>query len=478
MPGLAREIVDEFRAEAKHRRAIEGSGLPRLEAASELVGKAMALLFALGCFGGDGLRSGPRRGLGRGRDRRRHDRVGIAAFLGRSGRTDPHRDGMPKHLIVTADDFGLSPQVNAAVERAHRDGILTAASLMVAAPAAAEAVEIARRTPTLRVGLHLALVEARPALPPSEVPDLVGPDGWFRRDTARFGAELFFSPRMRRQLAREVEAQFAAYAATGLPLDHVDAHQHFHLHPTVASAMIRGRAPPRHARRPHPGRAGGIVRAVEPGSPRALPAVTAPWTRLLGLRMRRAGCAVPDQVFGLSWTGAMTEARVAGLLDRLPDGTTEIYTHPALDGAYPGAAPGYRYRDELDALTSPRVVAAAPAQRRRAVRLRRHRLTSPCPCRGAAPRALYRGRHEPSPEQIHEPRHRLRNPLLRRPADHLQARRRPPPARRCASRCSCRRRPSARPCRPSGSWPASPARRTTSSRRPAPSASRPSSAWR
>ena len=266
---------------------------------------------------------------------------------------------MPKHLIVTADDFGLSPQVNAAVERAHQHGILTAASLMVGAPAAAEAVEIARRTPSLRVGLHLALVEARPALPPSVVPDLVGPDGWFRRDTARFGAALFFSPAMRGQLAREVEAQFSAYAATGLPLDHVDAHQHFHLHPTVASLMIRvGR---RHGMRAVrvPAEPVGIVRAIEPGSPRALPAITAPWTRLLAWRLRGVGCAVPDHVFGLSWTGAMTEARMAALLDRLPEGTTEIYTHPALDGAYPGAAPGYRYRQELDALVSPRVREAA-----------------------------------------------------------------------------------------------------------------------
>ena len=266
---------------------------------------------------------------------------------------------MPKHLIVTADDFGLSPQVNAAVERAHRDGILTAASLMVAAPAAAEAVEMARRTPGLRVGLHLALVEARPALPPSEVPDLVGPDGWFRRDTARFGAALFFSARMKRQLAREVEAQFALYAATGLPLDHVDAHQHFHLHPTVAGLMIRIGA--RHGMRAVriPAEPGDIIRAIEPGARSALPAITAPWTRLLGARMRRAGCRVPDQVFGLSWTGAMTAARVAGLLDRLPEGTTEIYTHPALDGDYQGAAPGYRYRDELEALVDPTVLATA-----------------------------------------------------------------------------------------------------------------------
>ncbi len=266
---------------------------------------------------------------------------------------------MPRHLIVTADDFGLSPEVNAAVERAHRDGILTAASLMVAGPAAAGAVALARRLPDLRVGLHLALVEARPALPPSEVPDLVGPDGWFRRDTARFGAELFVSPRMKRQLAREVAAQFDAYAATGLPLDHVDAHQHFHLHPTVAGLMIRvGR---RHGMRAVriPAEPGPVVRAVEPGAPRLLPAITAPWTRLLGLRLRRAGLAVPDQVFGLAWTGAMTADRIEALLGRLPEGTTEVYTHPATAGGYPGAAPGYRYREELDALLSPRVAAAA-----------------------------------------------------------------------------------------------------------------------
>ena len=266
---------------------------------------------------------------------------------------------MPKHLIVTADDFGLSPQVNGAVERAHRDGILSSASLMVAAPAADEAVEMARRTPGLRVGLHLALVEARPALPPSDVPDLVGPDGWFRRDTARFGAALFFSARMKRQLAREVEAQFALYAATGLPLDHVDAHQHFHLHPTVAGLMIRIGA--RYGMRAVriPAEPGDIVRAIEPGARSALPAITAPWTRLLGMRMRRAGCRVPDQIFGLGWTGAMTAERVAGLLDRLPEGTTEIYTHPALDGDYQGAAPGYRYRDEFEALIDPAVLAAA-----------------------------------------------------------------------------------------------------------------------
>src|SRR5262245_8100185 len=84
-----------------------------------------------------------------------------------------------KGLIVTADDYGAAREVNDAVEHAHRHGILTAASLMVAAPAAADAVARAKATPSLRVGLHLVLVEGRPMLSPSLIPDLVDGTGHF-----------------------------------------------------------------------------------------------------------------------------------------------------------------------------------------------------------------------------------------------------------------------------------------------------------
>src|SRR5262249_9074297 len=131
-----------------------------------------------------------------------------------------------KRVVVTADDFGLAREVNEAVEAAHAGGILTAASLMVAASAAADAVARGRRLPWLRVGLHLVLVEGRPVLPPAQVPDLVDASGHFRTDLARLGCDIFLRPSVRRQLAAEIEAQFAAYRATGLALDHADAHQH------------------------------------------------------------------------------------------------------------------------------------------------------------------------------------------------------------------------------------------------------------
>ena len=97
-------------------------------------------------------------------------------------------------LIVTADDFGLSHEVNAAVETAHTQGILTCASLMVSGGAVDEALAIARRLPTLRVGLHLVLVEGRPVLPASQVPDLVTPSGEFRDDMVGAAVAMFFSP--------------------------------------------------------------------------------------------------------------------------------------------------------------------------------------------------------------------------------------------------------------------------------------------
>jgi hopanoid biosynthesis associated protein HpnK len=259
-----------------------------------------------------------------------------------------------KRLIVTADDFGAAVAVNDAVERAHCDGILTAASLMVSGAAAADAVTRARALPSLRVGLHLVLVEGRPVLPRQVVPDLVDGNGFFRTDMARAGAAMFFLPHVRRQLAAEIEAQFAAYAATGLALDHVNAHKHFHLHPTIASLIVKIGAAHgvRGARVPLEPQA--VLAKIESHTPSGVVALTTPFAKLLRGRFRRAGIAAPDSVFGLAWSGAMTPDRLAGLLEHLPDGLSEIYMHPAT-GTYPGAAPGYRYSEELAALTDPRM---------------------------------------------------------------------------------------------------------------------------
>lgn len=256
-----------------------------------------------------------------------------------------------KALIVTADDFGLATEVNEAVEAAHRDGILTAASLMVGGPTVADAVDRARRMPTLRVGLHLVLVEGRPVLPPEQVPSLIDDQGMFRADMARMGVEIFVNPGVRRQVAAEIEAQFAAFAATGLPLDHVNAHKHYHLHPTIAALLVDvGRRFGMRAVRV-PDEPAALVGRIDATTPWAMPLW--PYTSSLRRRLGRAALTTSDRVFGLAWSGAMTSERVTGLLERLPDGVSELYLHPATSDGFAGAAAGYRYVEELAALTAP-----------------------------------------------------------------------------------------------------------------------------
>jgi chitin disaccharide deacetylase len=261
-------------------------------------------------------------------------------------------------LIVCADDFGLDEAVNAALEAASRDGILTCASLMVGAPAARDAVARARRLPRLKVGLHLVLVDGRPVLPADAVPDLVDPHGAFDDNMLRAGLRFFFSRRARRQLAAEIRAQFMAFRATGLALDHVNAHKHMHIHPTVAALVIAvGREFGMRAVRVPAEPLGALRRAAAAEGGRVLPPLYAPWIALLRRRLKRAGLAVNDHLLGLAWSGAMTEPRMLRLLAALPAGASELYCHPAVEQtpALARTMPAYRPAEELAALVSPRV---------------------------------------------------------------------------------------------------------------------------
>ncbi len=273
---------------------------------------------------------------------------------------------MRRRLIVTVDDFGLSVPVNEAIERGHREGIVTAASLMVAEPAAADAVARARAMPALGVGLHVVVVAGRPLVPPERIPDLVGDDGMFSSELARAGVNYFFSGRAQRQLETEIRAQFEAFRATGLPLDHVNAQCHYHLHPTVLGLILKigrdyGRPPMRIPHEPfgpswratHDDVRGRLANAV----------LLSPFMSLLKLRMRANRVAHNDNVFGFNDSGRMTEARVLAFLGQLPAGTTEMYFHAATE-RWPGIAAdltSYRLEEELAALLSPLVGAAARA---------------------------------------------------------------------------------------------------------------------
>ncbi len=246
--------------------------------------------------------------------------------------------------------------MNEAVEQACRGGLLTTASLMVAGPAAADAVRRARALPQLRVGLHLVVIEGPAASP---APGLLDADGQFPSDQLRLGIDYFLRRKARRALAAEIRAQFAAFAATGLRLDHANAHKHMHLHPTVGRLMLEA------------GAAHGLpavrIPAEPPATMLACGAAQRPgdrllyaWTRLLRAQARRAGVRTNDHAFGIAWSGRMTAGRVIRLAAHLPPGVSEIYFHPAThrDARLARLMPDYEHEAESAALVDPAVRAA------------------------------------------------------------------------------------------------------------------------
>ncbi len=253
-----------------------------------------------------------------------------------------------RRLIVTADDFGASASINQAVLQAHQNGILTCASLMVNGEAFAEAVQIARACPRLGVGLHLTLCCGRATLGAEEIPDLVNEDATLPRSAVAAGFAYYFSRRLREQLAKEIAAQFDKFQSTRLMMDHVNGHLHFHLHPTVLSLLISemkkcGVEAMRLTHDPieidrQLGRGRWLYRWSHG---RIFQRLT---ERARPLLMQE-GVAHTAQVFGLLQDSRVTEDYLLKLLPHLPQGDSEVYSHPSLD----------RFRNEYEALLSPRV---------------------------------------------------------------------------------------------------------------------------
>jgi len=264
-----------------------------------------------------------------------------------------------KFLIITADDFGIHEAVNEAVTQANGAGVLTAASLMVGAPAAEDAIRRAHELPQLRVGLHLVLADGHAVLPRTKIPDLVDAEGRFGDGMWLDGVRYFALPSLRRQLEAEIRAQFESFSRTGLVLDHVNAHKHFHLHPTLLKMIVRI------------GRDYGMTSVRVPheplwfatGSAIAGAAFLTPWVALMKARLRAAGIVHNDQVFGLANTGSVDESVLLSILGRLPPGVSEIYLHPAIDSQAPltSTMSHYQHSAELAALLSERVAAAVAA---------------------------------------------------------------------------------------------------------------------
>lgn len=277
-----------------------------------------------------------------------------------------------QRVILNADDFGRSHSINEAVIRAHREGVLTTASLMVNGEAFEDAVRLAKSNPSLGVGLHLTLVMGRSTLPPSQIPGLVNERSEFTDNAVAAGIKCFFSRSLRAQLEAEIAAQIEKFRATGLTMDHLNGHLNFHLHPTIFGILTRyfeNWSAINTAAGGQEGEATFLSPEVGEGHVAPPPVrltrdpfwlnskiARGQWLyrlshaiifNLLSARARPALLRLKiqhtDAVFGLLQNARVTEEYLLKLLPRLPAGDIEIYAHPCVD----------KFPEEFAALTSP-----------------------------------------------------------------------------------------------------------------------------
>jgi hopanoid biosynthesis associated protein HpnK len=240
-------------------------------------------------------------------------------------------DWRVRRLIVNADDFGLTRGVNRAVLELHHGGVLSSATLMARAAAAAEAMKMARESATLGVGCHVVLVDGEPALPPGDLPTLCDQrTGLFCRELGGFARRALAGKIQAAEIEAEAAAQIALLQASGLCLTHVDTHKHTHMFPVVLRALLRA------------ARAAGIGAVRNPFEPAWSRRATAgaPLLRRMEVALlhrleatfRRivaeAGFTTTDGALGVLATGTLDAATVLSLLMHAPEGTWELVTHP------------------------------------------------------------------------------------------------------------------------------------------------------
>lgn len=261
-------------------------------------------------------------------------------------------------LIINGDDFGASPEVNNAIILAHKQGILTSCSLMPGGKAFDDAVRIAKENPTLAVGIHVTCVLGNSVLSHSEIPHLVDRNGKFPDGPASAGIRYFFCKAARKELFKEIGAQFAKFSESGLRFSHIDSHCHLHVHPVIFDAVLEL------------GRTYGIhrMRVPEDDFFTALPFLKSPvgkagyglifkvLTHRMKTKLHREGFVFPRRVYGNFLSGALSSTYVLTVLKKLPTGISEIYFHPALPPDSKRQGCNASARSELDILLNPEVL--------------------------------------------------------------------------------------------------------------------------
>ena len=255
-----------------------------------------------------------------------------------------------KRLLVVADDLGLTPGVNAGIAQGFRGGILTSASFLTNTSHFDATVKLLPSLPGLKVGIHLTLVGGGPVLPHRDVPTLVTRGGVFRASWRQF-LPAWWAGRVRRDdVTAEWRAQVRRALDAGIRPAHLDSHQHLHVIPglwSIALDLAREFSIPR-LRLPRE------TAPSPPGTPLARRFVRRGIAGLCPRPASSAGVRCCDHFFGISETGRLDSAALQAILRRIPDGWSELITHPGFPDEemrrdYPW---GYRWTAEAQSLCS------------------------------------------------------------------------------------------------------------------------------
>ena len=239
---------------------------------------------------------------------------------------------MKKQLIINADDFGIHPAVNEAVRKAATEGILTSTSLMAGGDAFDEAVEMARSMPSLGIGIHLTLVGGiKPVLPPSEVPSLTCDNGVFCHDYGKLIVRDLEGKISLSEVYAEWDAQIQKIMNTGLPVTHMDGHQHMHMWPhfyPIARDLAKKyliscmRVPDEDVL--FGMKDGHIIRWAAKNGLSLL-------SRMHRPDLKKNHIRTNDHFFGMLYGGHLSPERFAKFILQTKPGITEIMCHPSAD---------------------------------------------------------------------------------------------------------------------------------------------------
>ncbi len=258
-----------------------------------------------------------------------------------------------KNLIVNADDFGLNPYINEGIIKGHVEGLITSASLMCSADGFYDAVSLAKDFPKLGLGVHLTLVgNVKPVLPLERVSTLVNKDGVFFDNYTQFAVRLYSGMISKKQIRDELSAQINKAILEKINITHLDSHQHVHVLPGMQDLVVEL------AKRYDikairvPGEAYDFTGGFECSAGRKIGknALTF-FSNKLKEKATAAELAFPEHFFGMIAGGNLNKDLVSNILIALPEGTSEIMTHPGLNNEYLRTkfSWGYHWEEELAA---------------------------------------------------------------------------------------------------------------------------------